>query len=373
MSAHQGQLSIDLTAIRQNYLLLKEKVGGSCDVACTIKANAYGLGMEKIAPVLYDAGCWTFFVATPQEGLALRRIVKGAHIGVLNGFAPSAAKEFIYHNLIPVLNSLQQIQQYKDFAAQKGRALPAIVHFDTGMNRLGLDHKESQALVADKDMLAGLDVIAVMSHLACADEAQHLMNEQQYAAFTALAGSFPGVKRCLCNSAGIFRSENYHLEMVRPGMALYGLNPAPEKKNPMRPVVTLDAPILQLKSVGKGDFCGYNATYRFENDTVVAVVSTGYADGFMRSLSNEGDLFWKGYALPVRGRVSMDLAICDLADVPESELPVAGDMLEVIGEHQSADDLAKAAGTIGYEILTSLGGRYDRVYKGQNRLRQKAA
>ncbi|MCB1651338.1 MAG: alanine racemase [Alphaproteobacteria bacterium] len=364
MDSARGLLSIDLQALVQNYAFLRQRVGKTCAVATVVKADSYGCGMGRVAPALYSAGARVFFVASAEEGAALRTVLAGpsAEIYVLNGFFACDRAVFQDNALIPVLNSLEQIDAYRALAQRMSAVLPAALHFDTGMNRLGLEAREAAQITDSPALLERLDVRMVMSHFACADEPAHPMNAGQHAQFLHYAAHFPKALKSLANSSGIFASGDYHLDMVRPGMALYGLNPAPEQNNPMHGVVKLEVPVLQLRTAKKGQTCGYGATYRFENKTPLAVVGAGYADGVFRHLSNRGELFWQGYACPIRGRVSMDSVIVDLSAVPEDQRPHAGDMFEVIGPHQSADALAAKAGTIGYEILTALGPRYKRVY-----------
>ena len=232
------------------------------------------------------------------------------------------------------------------------------------MNRLGFGLDETPVLLEDLGRLEGLDVKMIISHFACADEKDHEMNDAQYERFKAVAAHFPKAQKSLANSSGVFRDPRYHFNVARPGMALYGLNPTPEAPNPMRPVVSLDVRVLQIREVKAGETTGYGASYRHEKDTVTATVAMGYADGILRALSNKGRLYWQGQALSILGRVSMDSITIDLGGLAESKRPKVGDYLEVIGPHQSADDLATQAGTIGYEILTSLGERYERVYLG---------
>lgn len=362
MSAFCGNLRIDLGALKENYRLLDSLTAPTCETAAAVKADAYGLGAGPVAQALYEAGCRTFFVATPQEGVRLRGDLPGpATIAILHGYAPEDEKHFTHAHLTAVLNSLEQIRAYA-VASKPSHPKPAILHFDTGMNRLGLGSAEAESLSKNKTLLKNLKIEMIMSHFASAEEGQNTLNAEQVKRFSKIAQDYPGVRRSLCNSSAIFGDKGWHLDLTRPGMALYGLNPSPEKKNPMRRVVTLDAPVLQIKTASKGETAGYNATYRFDKETRLAIAGVGYADGLLRSLGNKGVLYWQGHALPVRGRVSMDLIICDLSAVPESQIPVPGDRLEIIGENQGADDLAKAAGTIGYEILTSLGQRYKRIY-----------
>ncbi|GJL85870.1 MAG: alanine racemase [Micavibrio sp.] len=350
-------LVIDLDEIRQNYRIFVDLVGADCTVSAVVKADSYGLGMAPVAAILHEEGCREFFVATPEEGAELREVVTDSQIFILNGYYKGYEADYAHYDLIPVLNSLEEIERYKTGSC--------ILHFNTGMNRLGLSVDETQKLLEDKTLLDGRNVEYVMSHFACADEADNPMNRQQFAKFTEIAKHFPDVKKSMANSSGAYRSSDYHLDMIRPGMGLYGLNPTPEATNPMCETVSLEGKILQIREAKKGETVGYGATYTFEKDTMLATVALGYADGMLWSLGNKGQLFWKGSALPVRGRVSMDLLTVDLGNIVQNDLPRVGDRLEVIGPHQNADDLAKAAGTIGYEILTALGLRYERIYRYQ--------
>ncbi len=356
----QGRLTIDLAALKKNYQTLRAQISGSCKVAAMVKANAYGCGVSACASALEEAGAKDFFVANLIEALELRTLIDTENnIYVLGGFDAGNGELYANENIIPVLNSLEQIKAYAAAPLKRLQGKrQAVLHFDTGMNRLGLESAEIQ-----EDLLAAIDVKYIMSHFACSDEKGHALNVAQSKAFADIRKHFPDIPASLANSSGIFRNKEDHLDLVRPGMALYGLNPTPETKNPMRAVVHLEVPILQIRTGKKGETCGYGASYTLEKDSKLAIVPLGYADGFSRALSNNGKLYWKNYASPIRGRVSMDLTILDLSAVPEAELPKPGDFLEVIGPHQSADDLATDAKTIGYEILTSLGARYECVYK----------
>jgi alanine racemase len=346
-----SSLIIDLNAIAANVRFLQQKVGGSCAVAGVVKADAYGLGMAQIIPVMEREGCRFFFTATLEEAVALRKIT-AQPIAVLSGIAEGEAAEFTAHHLIPVLNTFEDVAHWRG----EGRK-PAILHVETGMNRLALPPEDVQKLIDDPH---GLDIQMVMSHLACADEPDHPLNREQIERFNIIAKNFPKAQKSLANSSGIFLSPDIHYDMVRPGMALYGLNPTPWQENPMRPVVKLDVPVVQVKTLKAGESVGYGASYRCAENTIVATVALGYADGFLRSLGNKGTLYFNGKPCPVIGRVSMDLVTVDVGALPVH----VGDKLEVIGDYQSVDDLATAAGTLGYEILTSLGARYKRVYKG---------
>lgn len=352
-------MTVNLGAVAANYALLKSKVSAACAIGGILKADAYGLGMEKIWAVLENHDCPLYYVATAAEGFALRRLTRKP-VAVLDGVTEKEVGDYIYHNLTPVLNSLHDIALWQKAAAQRQIPLEAILHFDTGMNRLGLGADEAATLRNEPERLEGLKVKQVMSHFACADEKDHPMTKAQYDLFMAVAAQFPGAKKSIANSSGIFRDSACHLDMVRPGMALFGLNPTPEMKNPMRPVVALHSRILQVRKAAKGETAGYGAAYRIEKDTVLATIAAGYADGIFRSLGNRGVVYHNGKACPVAGRVSMDLITVDLGcDSPAQP----GDLVEIIGPRQSADDVAAAAGTIGYEVLTRIGAACPRRYK----------
>jgi len=359
-----GIVTVNIDGIVKNYQQIQQIVGSECVVSAVVKANAYGCGIAPVGAALYDAGVREFFVATLPEALELRTIIDDdAAVFMMNGFDAEYGDLYVQENIVPVLNSAPEIESYNALCRQHEQALQAVLHLDTGMNRLGLEASELEWLQNAPDKLEPINLRYVMSHFACSDEKEHPMNEAQCEAFKVASAFLRHTKKSLCNSSGVFRSNKYHFDMVRPGMALYGLNPTPEAQSPMQQVISLDAPVLQIKTAKKGETAGYGATHRFEKDSRFAIIPIGYADGFLRSLSNNGSLFWKNYKCSVRGRVSMDLTIVDLSAVPENELPQPGDRMEVIGQNQSADDLAKRCDTIGYEILTSLSRRYKRVYK----------
>lgn len=361
-----GQLHIDLTALANNYKLVQQRVGTHCEAAAAVKADAYGIGIERAAPTLLEAGCKSFFVATLQEGVQLRGLLpeNDIRIFILNGLQEGAEEVLDFHSLTPVLNSLQDIENWSAYAKRTRPYLKCILHIDTGMARLGLPEDELETVMNRAGSLSKiLDIEYVMSHLACADEKGHPLNNQQAKRFQYAADSFVFSKKSLANSSGVFRDESWHHDMVRPGMCLYGLNPTPEMDNPMHPVVSLSVPILQRRTLPKGESVGYGASWVAERDTDLATVQLGYADGFNRSASNTAKLYWQGHACPIVGRVSMDLTVISLEHVPPDLLPKQGDMIEVLGPHQSADDLALDMGTIGYEVLTNLGRRYARTYK----------
>ncbi|MGH1379101.1 MAG: alanine racemase [Alphaproteobacteria bacterium] len=359
--AISGELIINLAALARNYNSLDAMSASSCETAAAVKANAYGLGVCEVVPALFRAGARTFFVATLDEAIAVRNVAPLANVCVFNGFVNRARDVYIEYNLIPVLNSLFEIELYRNFAVETGTPLPAIIHFDTGMNRLGVVSDDAKLLCEDMSLMDGIDLQLIISHFSSSEEMQNPLNSIQYERFKYIFPSFTGVKKSLCNSAGLFLSQDYHLDVVRPGIALYGGCVNSEMQSVISPVVSLNAPILQIHSVKKGETVGYNETHTFSSDGHVAVISVGYADGLLRSMFG-GSLYWQGYELPICGRVSMDLLVCDLSNVPQGKYPDIGGMVEVIGENQSINDLAVSSGTIPYEIITSLGSRYNRSY-----------
>lgn len=348
----RSNLAISLSAISANYKLLSEK-SATAQCAAVVKANAYGLGVAAVANTLYESGAREFFVALVEEGAELRAILPDATIYVLNGILPNEEKLFTEQNLIPVLNDAGALSLWQNAAKSLNKKLPAVLHIDTGLNRLGF---------ADvPENIDGLNIKLVMSHLACADTPENPINVQQHQRFKNAIAKLPGVRASLAASDGIFCGSDFHFDLMRPGAALYGLNPTPSQKNPMQNVIQLDVPVLQTRVVAQDGFVGYAATHTVTRGQRLATVSLGYADGFFRSLSNKGQLFHNGTALPLLGRVSMDVVVVDMSAIPENALH-AGDSLQVFGDSQTPDQLAKAAGTIGYEVLTALGPRFNRVY-----------
>jgi len=360
MTPAPARLTISLNALAQNYRLLQQQT--SARVAGVIKADGYGLGILPVFDTLYHVGARDLFVATPDEGAMIASLKSDIAVFILGGLYQGTEDFYVQHHLIPVLNSLPQIEAWTAHAKKLNKKLPAMIQVDTGMNRLGLSMIEVQNLAQDRTLLAQLDLRGILSHFACSDEKDHTMSDEQAIAFDHIATLFPDIPKSLCNSSGIFRNEKWHYDLVRPGYALYGGNPTPETKNPMMPVVQLKTRVLQIHTGVKGQSAGYGASYRFDQDTPLATVALGYADGFLRSGSNQASLFWRGIPCPIVGRISMDLTIVDLRAC-HAALPNEGDWLEVIGLHQDIDHLAATCGTIGYEILTSLGPRYQRIYE----------
>jgi alanine racemase len=329
-----------------------------------VKADAYGLGAAKVGPALAGAGCETFFVATFDEGVELRAILAGgpaAGIYVLNGPLPGSARAFRDHELIPVLNDLGQIETWRGEAREAATRLPAILHLDTGMNRLGLGEAELTRAAQDPAILEGIEVRCIMSHLACAEEAEHPMNGIQLDRFEASRALLPPAPASLANSAGIFLGPPFHFDLVRPGIARYGANPCPGRDHPMAEVVRMQGKIVQVRDVDSPQSVGYGAAYRVARPGRVATVSVGYADGFSRALSDRGHGYVGGVRVPAIGRVSMDLSAFDVSEVPPQRCH-PGALIDLIGGPLPIDEVAADADTIAYELLTRLGSRLQRVY-----------
>jgi alanine racemase len=353
-------LSIDLGAIRENYRTLRARLtSGKC--AAVVKANGYGLGATQVAKALMEDGCDTFFVAHVAEGDELQRAIgREVDIYILNGIPPGAEAQCAAAGLIPVLNSTEQLQAWRTVASHLGRALPAALQVDSGMSRLGLAPSEVDAIAADRAALDGIDLKHVMSHLARADEPDSPANVRQLRNFEAACAKLPPAPASLANSSGIFLGGDYHFDLARPGGALYGVNPTPGEPNPMRQAVSLAAKIIQVRTLEEGAGVGYGHTYRAAAGLTVATISLGYADGWPRHAALHA--FHGGVPLPFIGRVSMDSIVLDISALPAGTLR-AGDTVELIGAHQTVDDVAAQAGTIGYEILTGFGSRFHRTYR----------
>lgn len=352
-------LDIDLDAIVANWRLLSATAGG-VPAAAVVKADAYGLGVRPVAGALACAGCRHFFVAHLDEAIALRTAVPGAAVFVLHGLARGAESAMRAHALIPVLSTLDQIAAWSDEAVRCGERLPAALHLDTGMTRLGLSEAEIDRLVAEPDRLAPLDLRLVLSHLAAAEEPENPSNEHQRATFERLRARLPRAKASFANSSGVFLGAPYHFDLLRPGAALYGIAPRTNAANPLAPTVRLSARVLRIADLPVGVAVGYGGRFVTTEPTRVATVSVGYADGFLRALAGKANAGYAGVRLPIVGAVSMDMITVDVTRLPEGILR-EGDFIDVIGgDADDVDTLATAAGTIGYEILTSLGARYQR-------------
>lgn len=363
-------LDIDLGAIQRNWSSL-EQVAPNTKIGACVKADAYGLGMAHVAPALARQGCQQFFVADPQEGVALRDILPKADIYIMDGVFEAALTAYKTHRLIPCLKSLTDVDLW---CGTEMRSLPAALHVDTGMHRLGIAPKD---LARAKQRLdaASISPVLLMSHLACADTPQHTQNNAQLAAFKKAQALFPGTPTSFANSAGLFLGADYQGDIARPGIGLYGASPFLEKKSPFEPVVGLRGRVLQIQDVPAGQGVGYGASYVTAKNSRIAVLGFGYGDGLFRHIGRSNILvqknaesdttrigvFFGDVKAPIVGRLSMDQLTVDVSHIPES-VAIEGAWAEILGKNQTIDDFAKAAGTIGYEVLTSLGYRYHRHY-----------
>ncbi len=360
----RARLEIDVAAVAANWRLIKRQVGNLC-CAAVVKADAYGLGARSVVESLFHAGCQQYFTATLDEALSVRRLLDNVEIFVLDG-PTDDPRVFTANRLVPVLNHLGQIRQWSQHAFTTGRSLSAAIHVDTGMNRLGMPGPELKQLCGKPELLDGIAIRLIMSHLACAEESDNELNQTQLRRFTAVSERLPTSPVSLANSSGIFLGPDYHFDLVRPGYALYGGNPVPDRANPMNSVVRLSTQIVQVRELTCSETVGYGATHVVSRPTRVATIPIGYADGYLRSFSNRGYVMIGDNRVPVIGRVSMDLVTIDIGGLPEQEAHV-GTRVDVFSGADMIDDLAARAGTIGYEILTSLGSRYERVYLEENR------
>ncbi len=362
--SHAGAtLTVDLGALAENYNILKTKLHPATRCGAVIKADAYGLGMRRVSSALESAGCADFFVAHIDEGLLARKCLSAsASIYILNGLPPGAESDAEAAGLIPVLNSIKQVEAWSDHARKMKRRLPAVLQFDTGMSRFGLSPEEACSLSGLDFWQSNLELRYVMSHFACADEPLNPASAAQLASFSAVADLFKGVPTSLANSSGIFRGADFHGNLVRPGAALYGISPLPLERNPMRPVAQLAARVVQTRTIGAGDGVGYGFDFRAKRPSHIATISIGYADGISRRLGNSGTVYFAGHALPILGRLSMDSMVIGLNDAVADEI-TNDSSVELIGPDQSVDDLARCAGTIAYEVLAGLGPRVERIYR----------
>ncbi|WP_421852102.1 alanine racemase [Oricola sp.] len=365
-----GRLTIDLSALVDNWKwLARQSAPARC--AAVVKANAYGLGNDPVIPALAEAGCDTFFVALPEEGLAVRRLAPTSDVFVFDGPHEQSIPTYMEAGLIPVLSSLEQIEMWAARSRALGIHPPCAIGVDTGMNRLGLTVAEALSFRARNISEHLVSPVLVMSHLACGDDPDHPLNRLQLESFQRVASAFEDVESSLANSAGIMLGEKYLFNVTRPGIAIYGGQAMRSGPNPMTPVVSLHGRIAQIRSARRGETVSYGAEETLLRDSRIAVVTVGYADGYPRSGSGAGvplrEAIKAGlyghvgeYPVPVLGRVTMDLTMFDVTDVPEQLL--ADGWIELVGPNIPLDEAARTAGTISYELLTGLGTRYERRY-----------
>jgi alanine racemase len=361
-----GILTIDLSAIEANYKALRS-TATPAECAAVVKADGYGLGLEPVAKHLADIGCSVFFVADLSEGKRLRKVARHAAIYILNGLPQGTAQVFADHKLRPVIGSTAELAEWDAFTHATNWDGGFALHVDTGMNRLGVSVEEAAA-IAPRLNTANHGLELIMTHFVAAQFAENQRNQEQILTFRDIRALFRGVPASIANSSGIFLGSSAHLDLVRPGAALYGVNPTPGKPNPMKPVVDLKVRIVKLRDIAFGETVGYDATWTARRPSRIAIVSMGYADGFPRSQSGSdqkpgGTLLVGGKPCPIVGRISMDLIALDVTDLPAGSVK-RGDFATVIGEGRDADAVGDMLGTIGYEVLTSLGRRNARIYKG---------
>src|SRR5215813_1930438 len=360
-----GALTIDSAALQSNYRALKARTS-LAECAAVVKADAYGCGIEPVVNALSAAGCRTFFVAHLTEGRAVRALAPEATIYALNGLSPGSAAAFARAHIRPAITSLQELAEWDAFCTGSGWRGGAALHFDTGMNRLGIPADEATAL-ASRIKLPDHGITLVMSHLACADTPSHALNNRQIQLFREIRVMFRGITAALANSAGIYLGASTHFDLVRPGYALYGGNPTPGNPNPMLPVIGLRACILQVRALARGDTVGYGATWTAPREARIAIVASGYGDGYLRSaghpdLRSAAEVVIADTRCRIVGRVSMDLLAVDVTGLPEN-LTRRGEWATLVGGSIDIDALADRCGTIGYELLCGLGRRYARVWK----------
>lgn len=359
-TAFSSRLVIDLDAVRGNYRAIREHASAAA-CGAVVKANAYGLGARRIASTLHREGCRIFFVAQLSEAVELHdALPPGCTIVILNGLDPGGESLCAEKGLVPVLNSLSQVERWRAAASTQKNILPACLQIETGMSRLGLPAPELRKIAEDASFAEHIDLRMIMSHLACADEPDAGANAEQLGRFHELAGLFPDVPRSIANSFGTVLSNAFHLEIVRPGIALYGV-PLSSTNVEIAPISSLSVRVLQLRELEAGTGVGYNLTYRASTRRRIATLGIGYADGWPRSLSNAGAAWHGDVRLPIVGRVSMDSMMVDVSAIPPDGIR-EGDFVDLIGPSQTLSDVAADAGTIPYEILTRLGARHARFY-----------
>jgi alanine racemase len=359
-------LTINLVAIQSNWLKLK-KIGAGANVAGVIKANAYGLGANFVGNALYDVGCREFFFASIGEALAARAFLpKNAIIYVLGGVHAGDEAELIASNITPVLCSISALDRWAKANAALGFCSSSAIKINTGMTRFGLDVNEFGALCRNTDLLRAVNPVLVMSHLACADEPKHPLNILQRDKFSRCANQIksliPDVRLSLANSSGIFLGDEWHFDLLRPGAALYGVNPVPDAGNPMLPVVRLSLPIVQVRSIDATAAIGYGSGVTLPEGARIAVVAGGYADGLHRTLGSQPEGYLAGQLVNAVGRMSMDSTMFDISDLTLPDNQLLGQKIEVINSALSLGYLSKKNASLGYEVLTSLGSRYKRKY-----------
>ena len=362
-ASDQAELTIDLAALAANYKTM-QKNAGKAETSAVVKADGYGLGMAEIAPVLFDAGCRSFWVAQLNEGIALRTILPEAKIYVLNGVPSGTAAQFETYDLRPCLVTLAQVEEWQSHC-QANKPLPACLFVDSGFNRLGFGEIEIADLMARPDIFEGWELCLIASHLACADDPTHPMNGAQLERFRNALAVLPPAPASLANSGGTMLGADYHFDMIRTGTMLYGCSATAKEEDALSPIASLRAPLLQMRRLSAGDSIGYGATFTASGEMTIGIASLGYGDGLSRHFGNQSPSPMRftidGQPVSLLGRISMDSLAIDLTNLPQ--MPSVGDMVEIFGQDNPIDRLAQQGNTISYELLTSLGSRYNRIYK----------
>ncbi|MEG9861415.1 MAG: alanine racemase [Parvularculales bacterium] len=356
-------MTINLSALIDNWRICAAQAP-NVQTAAVIKADAYGLGLTSVTPSLVKVGCECFFVALVEEGKQVRYLAPDSAIYVMNGLFPGLSDTLTHYNLRPCLGSLEEIHEWVNFCRMRDIRPPVALHIDSGMNRLGLSSYDVRTLAGDHDLLNALNITLIMSHLACASMPSHPMNEKQLRCFNELRALLPTAPASLANTAGIWLGPPYHFDVIRPGIGLYGGNPNPERPSPFKTVVTLEAPIIKIRTISAGESVGYDANYTAQSDRRIAIISTGYADGYPYALGaghSPATARAADIDVPIIGRISMDMLALDITDTPPDSLK-RGDCVELFGNQISLERLATAAKTTSYEILTRIGKRYDHCY-----------
>lgn len=369
LASATGTITVDLGRIAANWKALAAKVGPA-RCGAVVKADAYGLGAARVIPTLARAGCTTFFIATPDEAELARKRAPDADIYALDGLVGNAAATFAHLGVIPVLSTLDDVVAWSALCRARGEKLPAAIHIDTGLHRLGLPVRDARRLAAEPSMRAGFELSLVMSHLASADNPRDPKNRDQLLAFETLSALFPGIPRSLAASDGLMLGPAYHFDLVRPGYALYGGQASQITPAPVKAAVSVAARILAVTDVAPGETVGYSATWRAKRPSRIATIAAGYADGIPRNASSPdgragGHVLITGHLAPIVGRVSMDLITVDVTDLPEGAA-MPGEFAKLIADGLTIEDAGFSAGTIGYEILTRLGRRFTRLYLDDN-------
>ncbi|MDC1383580.1 alanine racemase [Candidatus Puniceispirillum sp.] len=360
-----SSITVDLDAIVANWRYIDSLSSFKTKTAAMVKADGYGLGCSSIAIALANAGCKIFFVASLEEAINLKKTIQlrglnDCSIMVLHGVQNNQEKDFFTHQLVPVLNDLEQISRWINFAKKIGTALPALLHFDTGMTRLGLDTKQANWLIQNKQDLDSLNVQYIMSHLVSAELVEDPINFKQLIQFKKLLRCFASLPASLANSAGTMLGNDFHFQMTRPGISLYGVHPCNKTINKLQPTFSWKARILQVRSAAIGDKVGYGGTFELQRESLIATIGIGYADGYSRQLSGKASILIGGQTVPVIGRISMDSITADVTELDQNSLLT--DTAQLIHQDYGLERMALDLKTIPYEIMTNLGHRAKRHY-----------